>query len=289
MFESLQGQVDPEIRTLLEACDYTIFQLDANGKIQSDACDAQNLFATPDEFKQSCFQATAPTMNSRVLVVSPYFPPANGADAHRVRTTLPFFHEFGWQADVLAVDPECLAVPHDAWLLAGIPAEVSITRSSALSLKWSKIPGLGTLDFRAYTHVRKTGNRLLAENPYQLIYFSTTVFALTALGPYWKKRFGVPYVVDYQDPWFTDYYRKQRIRPPGGHLKYWVSDRIARWQEPRVIRDCTGLTAVSEEFPNELERALPGGVQTAAFCGSLPRCQSRLPPSEGDATTTGYF
>ena len=39
----------------------------------------------------------------RVLIVSPSFPPISAADLHRVRTSLPFYREFGWQPFVLAV------------------------------------------------------------------------------------------------------------------------------------------------------------------------------------------
>ena len=46
-----------------------------------------------------------------VLIVSPHFPPADAADMHRIRLSLPYFREFGWDPIILAVDPlydECV-------------------------------------------------------------------------------------------------------------------------------------------------------------------------------------
>ena len=33
----------------------------------------------------------------RVLIVSPSFPPISAADLHRVRMSLPYYREFGWE------------------------------------------------------------------------------------------------------------------------------------------------------------------------------------------------
>ena len=144
----------------------------------------------------------------RVLIVSPHFPPVNTADMQRVRMLLPFLKLNGWLAEVLTVSPEQIASPRDPWLLQGIPDDIPVHEAKALGLAWSRIPGLGSLGFRATRALAKTGDALLAEKKFDLIYFSTTVFPVHKLGPRWKKKFGVPFVMDYQDPWVNDYYRE---------------------------------------------------------------------------------
>jgi hypothetical protein len=177
---------------------------------------------------------------------------------HRVRTTLPFIREFGFEPEIVAVDPRCLGVPMDSWLEQGIPRDVTVHRCSALSLKWGKIPGLGTLAYRAKGRMRRLVDSLLSQAKYDLIYFSTTVFGLCALGPYWKRKFGVPFVVDYQDPWVSDYYKNNpHVIPPGGRLKYGVVQWLAHREEPCVIRECAGLTSVSPAYPEQLRRYYP--------------------------------
>jgi hypothetical protein len=206
--------------------------------------------------------------------VSPHFPPANGADAHRVRTTIPFFSEFGWEVEVLSVAMNCLSVPEDAWLAEGIPGDIIVHCAQGITRRWSRIPGFGTLDLRARGALRRAGDRLLASKKFDLIYFSTTVFGILSLGVHWKRRFGVPFVIDYQDPWVSDYYRTHpQVTPPGGRLKYWVVGRMARWQEPRTLAECAGLTAVSPAYAPQLQARYPGlhklPVLTAPFPGSL--------------------
>ena len=209
----------------------------------------------------------------RVLIISPHFPPVNTADMQRVRMLLPFFRENGWQAEVLAVLPEQVAAPTDDWLLGGLPDDVPIHRVDALGLAWSRIPGLGSLGFRALHAIKKAGDHLLRHKKFDLIYFSTTVFDAHLLGPGWKKEFSVPFVMDYQDPWVNEYYREHpEIPPPGGHIKYKIIDVLHRWSEPRVLKHCSGITSVSESYPKQLKTRYPWleklPVLVQAFCGA---------------------
>lgn len=194
----------------------------------------------------------------RVLIISPHFPPVNAADMQRVRMLLPFFLENGWQAEVLAVSPEHVAITQDTWLVDGLPADAKVHRVRALGLGWSVIPWLGTLGLRGLWSLAKAGDRLLTGGGFDLVYFSTTVFDVLRLGPRWKRKHGVPFVLDYQDPWVNDYYREHPdVVPPGGRLKYAVISAIHRWTEPRVLRHCLGFTSVSPEYPEQLDLRYP--------------------------------
>ncbi len=193
-----------------------------------------------------------------VLIVSPHFPPVNAPDMHRARMLLPFLRENGWEAEVLAVSPDQVAAPVDPWLVAGLPADVPVHRVNALGLEWSQIPGLGTLGLRALPALAMAGDRLLAAAGFDLVYFSTTVFEVHILGSRWKRKFGVPFVMDYQDPWVNDYYAEHRdVVPPGGRLKYALASALHRWMEPRILRQCAGITSVSPEYPRQLARRYP--------------------------------
>jgi len=172
---------------------------------------------------------------------------------HRVRLLLPYLRDQGWEAEVLAVDPADVAAPMDAWLGSGLPSEVSVRRVRALGLGWCRIPGLGTLTFRALGALCRKGDTLLKTGKFDLVYFSTTQFGIHVLGPRWKQKFGVPFIMDYQDPWVSDYYRiHPHVTRPGGRLKYWISERLHRRQEPGVLRHCAGITSVSAEYPRQM-------------------------------------
>lgn len=191
----------------------------------------------------------------RVLVVSPHFPPINAADMHRVRMVLPLLRENGWEAEVVAVRPDAVAAPRDEWLTEGLPPDVKVHRVKALGLGWGRVPSLGTLGWRALPATRRAGDGLLQEEKFDLVYFSSTQWPVHLAGPHWKRAYGVPFAMDYQDPWVNDYYREHpEVVPPGGRWRYALSDRLAKWCEPRVLRECAGFTAVSEAYPRQLRQ-----------------------------------
>ena len=210
----------------------------------------------------------------RVLIISPHFPPVNAADMQRVRMLLPFFIDNGWQAEVLAVGPEQVASSRDPWLCDGLPAAVPVHRVKAFGLHWSKVPGLGTLGLRALRVLGSAGDKLLGNGKFDLVYFSTTVFDVLRLGPRWKRKFDVPFVLDYQDPWVNDYYRVHPgVVPPGGRLKYAVISAIHRWTEPRVLRHCLSMTSVSPAYPEQLDARYPWFQKVPRLVQPFPGAQ----------------
>lgn len=189
----------------------------------------------------------------RVLIVSPSFPPTNAADMHRVRQSLPYLEENGWEATVLAVDPDFCDQPRDERLLETIPRTVRVERVRAVSSRVTRRLGFGSLAIRAYPFLWRAGTRLLSSSRFDLVFFSTTMFATIGLGPGWKRRFGVPFVIDLQDPWWSDYHSgPDAPPPPGGRLKYGISQRIAAFQERHAMRSVSQVISVSPGYPELL-------------------------------------
>lgn len=191
----------------------------------------------------------------RLLIISPHFPPANTADMQRVRMSLPYFANLGWEAEVITVAPTYDDVVKDELLLASVPANIKIHQVKALTKKWTSKLGLGSLALRSLWYFRKKGNQLLKQQRFDLIYFSTTEFPICILGSYWKKRFGTPYVIDMQDPWHTDYYKnKPKSERP---KKYWFSYRLHKYLEPKAMQHVDGLISVSENYIQTLHLRYP--------------------------------
>src|ERR1700744_3973977 len=125
----------------------------------------------------------------------------------RVRTSLPYFKEFGWDATVVTVDEKYSDMTKDDLLLLSIPEVIKLYKVRSLNKKLTSKIGLGSLALRSPWFYRQQVNALLRKGKYDLIYFSTTQFMICALGAYWKKRFGIPYVIDMQDPWYSTHYK----------------------------------------------------------------------------------
>lgn len=191
----------------------------------------------------------------KVLILSPYFPPANAADMQRVRMSLPYFKEYGWQAEVVKVKNEAYEISMDDLLLESIPKEIIIHEVEAFSKKWTAKLGLGSIALRSLWYYRKYVNQLLRKEHFDLIYFSTTQFPVCILGSYWKKKFNIPYVIDMQDPWHSDYYQdKPKDQRP---KKYWFSYRLNKWLEPISMKHVVGLVSVSQSYLDTLHVRYP--------------------------------
>lgn len=190
-------------------------------------------------------------MNKKVLIISPYFAPSNAADMQRIRMSLPYFKDFGWDAEVVTVDPQYSDLVKDELLMRSIPDDIKIHITKAFDKKWTSKFGLGSLALRSLWFYKKKVNQLLSVSKFDLIYFSTTQFPVCVLGSYWKKKFNIPYVIDMQDPWHSEYYRhKPKAQRPS---KYWFSYRLNKYLEPIAMKQVDGLIAVSDKYIIDLK------------------------------------
>lgn len=174
----------------------------------------------------------------------------------RIRMSLPYFNEFGWDAELVIVDPQYSELPKDDLLLKSIPSGIKIHQVKAFDKKWTSKLGLGSLGLRSLWPYRKQVSKLLKQSHFDLVYFSTTQFPVCALGAYWKKRYNVPYVIDMQDPWYTgNYYqdKPQNERPPKYRLMYGMHQYFERI----AMNQVDGLISVSEGYIKDLRQAYP--------------------------------
>lgn len=194
----------------------------------------------------------------KVLIVSPHFPPVNAADMQRTRLALPYLRDLDWEPTVLAVSPESVeGAVIDKVLLHTYPEDIRVIRVNGIRPRFTRWLGIGSLWWRCGRALRLAGDQLLSREKFDLVFFSTTQFGAFTLGPRWRRHYGVPYVLDYQDPWVNDYYRETGTRPPGGAFKFWFSQFTARRQEPRVLKSASGIIAVSPAYGPSLLRRYP--------------------------------
>ncbi len=196
----------------------------------------------------------------KVLIICPHFPPVNAADMHRVRQSLPYFRELGWTPVVLAVEDEFIeAYSMDPLLLKTVPDDIEVHKVRAWKVERTRKLGLGSLGMRAYFQMQKKGDALLAKGKFDLIYFSTTAFHLMALGPRWKRKFGVPFILDIQDPWRNDFYldKPAAERPP----KFFIAYNIDKYLEARTVPAADGIISVSKGYCDTFAGRYPGFKQ----------------------------
>ena len=174
---------------------------------------------------------------------------------HRIRQSLPYLEEMGWEAVTLAVEPEFVEMGTDPLLLETIPKDAQVLRLKAFRPEKTRKFGLGNIGYRSLWQFYKAGNRLLKKGDFDLVYFTTTAFPVMVLGRIWKRKFGVPFVIDMQDPWRNDFYldKPRNERPP----KFWIAYRMDKYMEAYTMKKVDGILSVSEGYPKTLMSRYP--------------------------------
>jgi len=215
-------------------------------------------------------------MNRRLLIISPNFPPINAPDCHRVRMALPHYVAAGCEVTVLAAEPDETAQAIEPELLDTIPAQVRVIRLRPLAVRWTRRLGVSTIGLRILPALWRAGSRLLAAEKFDAVFFSTTQFITMPLGRIWLARFGVPYFIDLQDPWLSDFYERPGAPPPPGGWKYRISKALSWCLEGWTLRRAAGVISVSRGYLDTLRRryawfdsrrgeVIPFGVSLADF------------------------
>ena len=190
----------------------------------------------------------------RLLIISPHFPPINAPDMQRVRMSLPHFVDAGWEVVVLTVDDREPLAPLESDLLLTVPAAVRVVRVHAFSRRWTRWLGMNNLGLRTMPFIYAKACQLLRDEHFDLVYFSMTQFILMPLGRAWLYEFGVPYVIDLQDPWLNEYYSQPGApRPPGG-WKYLFTYATAKLLEGWTLRRAAHVLSVSDQYLQALAR-----------------------------------
>ena len=191
----------------------------------------------------------------KALIITAYFPPVNAADMQRVRMSLPYLKDFGWDAEVVTVDEQFADLGRDNLLLETIPQDTKVYKVKAYSKTLTGKLGLGSIALRSLLFYRAKVNQLLKAEKFDLVFFSTTQYPVCILGAYWKRKFKIPYVIDMQDPWHSEYYRdKPKSQQPA---KYWFSYRLNKYLEPKAFQDVDGLMSVSQSYIDDLKARYP--------------------------------
>lgn len=186
----------------------------------------------------------------KVVIIAPEFPPANSAAVHRSRIFASHLSEFGWAPTVITVNEPLIEGPADKRLLALLPETVRIIRTGALPVRPMKLVGdMGLRCLRSHT---KALEALQRKEKIDVIFIPGPPWFTFLLGPAFKKRYGIPFVMDYIDPWVSDWTAEARFPS-----KRWMYHKLAVHYEKKVVREASFITAVSQGINEDLMKRYP--------------------------------
>ncbi len=178
------------------------------------------------------------------MIVGADFAPSSLPPALRIRFFAGHLHEYGWQPTVLTADPRYYEWSVDPENLKLIPPSVRVIRTGALPAGLTRKIGFGDIGIRALPQHWATLVGLCRRHEVDLLYIPVPPYFPMLLGRLIHALFRVPYVVDYIDPWVTDYYWKL---PPHQRPRMWpLVNALARISEPFALGRVSHITGVSQ-------------------------------------------
>lgn len=232
------------------------------------------------------------TRLKNVVIVAPDFTPSSYPPALRARFFAQHLPEFGWNPIVLTTEPrnyEGEVDPENAKLL---DPRLEVIRTGAFPLKWSRKLGFGDVSLRTLWPHWRALNQICRQRKVDLIFISVPPNSPIVLGRLAYARFGIPYILDYNDPIITDHYSKlpRAQRPP----KWAVVRTLFGILEPFALKRVDQIVGVAESYTAGLFSSypwlqgtkatpIPFGVEPKDFehVRANPRKNSAFDPKDG--------
>ena len=180
----------------------------------------------------------------RLLILYPHWPPSNLAGMHRARLTANFAIDAGWNVTVIAVHPSDYEEALDEEMAQLVRPGIDIIHVPALPV--FRIFGkraIGDIGLRGYSAMKRAATEYLAQEKVDFIWIPIPSWYTSLMGRPLSKRFGVPFGVDYIDPWV---YQLTQHEPP--FSRAWWTRLVALLLEPQAIRHASLISGVSEAY-----------------------------------------
>jgi glycosyltransferase involved in cell wall biosynthesis len=201
-----------------------------------------------------------PTSKLRTVVfVAAQFPPSNLTAGHRTRLFVRHLPEFGYRPIVLTMRGEDYEEHLDPDLERLVLPGLEVIRTKALPTRPVRL--VGDHGIRSFPFHLTAIGELARKQRIDLLYIPVPPNYSSLLGPLVKRMYGIPYAIDYIDPWIYPVTCDER---PSWKAR--VSRGLARVLEPMAVAGASGVTGVAPEY----------------YAGVLARHpQLRLRPSAG--------
>ena len=176
-----------------------------------------------------------------VIFVAPEFPPCNLTAGHRTRLFVRRLREFGYRPIVLTVRPELYETRLDPELVNLVAQDVEVIRTGALPTRPVRL--IGDLGVRSVPYHLAAIRRLIRTRPIDLMYIPVPPNYSSLLGPIVNRIWGIPYAIDYIDPWV---YPMTPGEKNSGKAR--LSHVLASRLEPLALSRVAGITGVAEQY-----------------------------------------
>lgn len=206
-------------------------------------------------------------MSGTVALVSGHFAPSNLVGAQRARLWSRYLPEFGWTPIVVTGDPELYEERPDPDLELLVAPGLRVIHAPTMSTQPVRL--VGDIGVRAFLGCYRVLAGLAARREIDFVLVTIPSNFLAPVGRMIGRRYGLPFGIDYQDPWVN--------RWPGVDIpftKAWASYRLANLLEPWAVRGASLITGMAPGYAAGMLERNPHVAENAVIAfmpmGSAP-------------------
>jgi hypothetical protein len=192
----------------------------------------------------------------RLALVTGHFAPSNLVGGHRARLWSRYLPEFGWEPVVVAGDPARYEERPDPDLERLVAPGVQVIHAPTMPTRPVRL--VGDIGVRAFWGCYRVLAGLAAQGRIDFVLVTIPSNFLAPVGRLIRRRHGVPFGIDYQDPWIN--------RWPGVDVPFsraWASYRLATLLEPWAVKDASLITGMSPGYISGMLERNPRVAETA--------------------------
>lgn len=178
-----------------------------------------------------------------LLIIYPHWPPSNLVGVHRVRLIANELSALGWHPIVLTVHEDHYEEPHDplAEKLVDDSVEVIKTRAHpVLSIGGKRL--IGDIGLRAFFNLKKAAIKICQERRIDGAWISIPSWYSSLIGNALHRK-GVPYGIDYQDPWVHELPKSVSALSRARWTVF-----LARTLEPIAVKNAEFITGINGAY-----------------------------------------
>lgn len=180
-------------------------------------------------------------MTRRLALVSGHFPPSNLVGAQRARLWSRYLPEFGWDPIVVTGDPAKYEERPDPDLERLVAPGLRIVHARTLSTHPVRV--VGDIGIRSFAGCYRALRAMARAGEIDFVMVTIPSNFLAPVGRLMHLRTGLPFGIDYQDPWVNPWTGKERR-----FSRAWASNRLAELLEPWSVRDAALITAMAPGY-----------------------------------------
>ncbi|MFZ5783666.1 MAG: hypothetical protein ACOY4R_26000 [Pseudomonadota bacterium] len=194
----------------------------------------------------------------RLALVSGHFAPSNLVGAHRARLWSRYLPDFGWEPIVVTGDPGRYEERPDPDVLRLVSPDLRVIHAWTFPTRPVRL--VGDVGIRAFWGCYRALARLAARREIDFVLITIPSNFLAPVGRLIRCRYGVPYGIDYQDPWVA------RLTPgTAASAKAWLSHRLALILEPWSVRHAALVTGIAPGYVAGMLERNPEVAQKATI------------------------